>query len=544
MNATTSPLPLVVQLGFAGSRHLLDKDANPDVDETAFLLSVEKHLTQRLRSLRDPGGELRLRPHHRLCGISQIAIGADTLFTRACATLGIPQRILLPQNRDEYLNAVNSRGDRDFSDAQRDEAIRLLASPHVVHERVVSDAPNRHARFEDVNLEIVRVSDLVVCLVRAESDGRPGGTHDVIALAAARKRPVLIISVDVKNGQAVFSESWEWNAPAGKSPAEQLESMKPTLPRELAGVTSEVFGQSGPLPSATEYLGVVKETARRQAARLKTLFKSAALVVILMHVMATICAAIALALKKHPLLPALLALELVLLAIGFSRHRLLRRAEVSRAWAMSRLLAELAYSVLAVGQLHVYLDYLFSLPIPDSLRPLLRTINVLHLQETRSFNRSTWSSVRDGYVEDRLVGRRGQIPFYKRESGKAQRQLWWAHRTFVVCAVLAMIATVIKLALCWEEAPTPSAVASGAIGVLAVILPVLAVGALSLAAALDLEARYHTFREMHEYLVTQERHLRDARSEREFSRLVLETESRLLGETVNWFSRRSYTGVA
>jgi len=49
---------------------------------------------------------------------------------------------------------------------------------------------------------------------------------------------------------------------------------------------------------------------------------------------------------------------------------------------------------------------------------------------------------------------------------------------------------------------------------------------------------------MHSYLVDQQRRLEAARSEREFARLALDTASRLLGETVNWFSRRSYSGVA
>jgi len=79
---------------------------------------------------------------------------------------------------------------------------------------------------------------------------------------------------------------------------------------------------------------------------------------------------------------------------------------------------------------------------------------------------------------------------------------------------------------------------------LTILLPVLAVAALSLAAAFDLEARRHTFKEMHEFLERQTRHLTEAASEREFAKLLLETESRLLGETVNWFSRRSFTGVA
>ena len=82
------------------------------------------------------------------------------------------------------------------------------------------------------------------------------------------------------------------------------------------------------------------------------------------------------------------------------------------------------------------------------------------------------------------------------------------------------------------------------LGFFGVVLPVVAVAALSLAAANDLEARSHTFSEMHSFLVEQSRRLADAHSEREFSNLLTETESRLLGETATWYSRRSFTGVA
>jgi hypothetical protein len=73
---------------------------------------------------------------------------------------------------------------------------------------------------------------------------------------------------------------------------------------------------------------------------------------------------------------------------------------------------------------------------------------------------------------------------------------------------------------------------------------VLAAAALSLAAAHDLEAQEHTYHETSEFLERQKQYLEDARSERDFAALVLETESQVLGETATWFSRRSFTGVA
>jgi hypothetical protein len=74
-------LPVVVQLGFAGSRTLLDTAKNPAVDPAAFEKAVQRKLVECLAEL---PGRLGLAHYHFLCGHSQIAIGADTLFTRAC----------------------------------------------------------------------------------------------------------------------------------------------------------------------------------------------------------------------------------------------------------------------------------------------------------------------------------------------------------------------------------------------------------------------------------------------------------------------------
>ena len=63
------------------------------------------------------------------------------LFTRACKELSIPQQIVLPQPREEFLNAIGSKGTPDFSEEERTEARRLLESPHVIHEQVVSNPP-------------------------------------------------------------------------------------------------------------------------------------------------------------------------------------------------------------------------------------------------------------------------------------------------------------------------------------------------------------------------------------------------------------------
>jgi hypothetical protein len=527
-------LPQVVHVGFAGSRRLFD-----GVVPEGYLERVEGYLAEVIGGL---AGELGFGAHHFLCGISQVAIGADFCFTRVLAAKGIPQRIFLPQHRDEYLNAVGSAGVADFSEEERREAMRLLDGDQVIQERVVSEAADRRMRFEETNIEIIRHSDVILCLVREGADGKPGGTLEMISRAKAWNTPLLTVTVGVGDGGPVFRREWTWNFKEGK--AEGYEPPRhPEVLREI--VIPEDHREL--MPRLADVLPAVKAHASSDALRRSGFFKVAARVIIGTHILATMCAVVGLKLDswKGALL-FLLLLEIGLLLWGYFTHYRLHHQEAAPRWALSRLIAEICRSALALGKLHVSPEYLHALPFPSFLKPFLRTVETLHLRDTRR-RVGNWKEIREQYVAGRLRGKGGQITFYEREAARANRLLGIAGKTFEVCSRLAIAATVIKLVLvvillC--DVGGGFVVTKGLLGMLAVVLPVLAVAALSLAAANDLEARAHTFEEMGEFLLKQEKRLGAAMSEREYARLVMETETRLLGETVNWFSRRSFTGVA
>lgn len=507
-------LPLVVQLGFAGARRLLD---DPTLEG-----AVETRLVERLRRLPE---ELGLTDRHFFCGISQIAIGADTAFTRACATLQWPQRILLPQPVEDYLGAVGADGVPDFSEQQRSVARRLLGSDHIIQTRVVSEAPERTERFVDANLELVRVSDVLVCLVRASEGGKPGGTRSLIEHAGRLGRPLLVITMRVANGEPTFEDTWS-NQQAFKLPA---------LPAELAGLAPELSG----IPSASAYFDRLRHFSGEVAARKQRLFKAAALVIIGTHVLATLIAAFAL--RVHGgILPGLLVLELALLLTGFATHRALHRSKAARSWAMSRLVAEIGRS-LSTLVAKAYPSHLFSLPFPQELRSLLRTLNTLHLRSTRDLD-DRWEDRRDHYLEARVDD---QIGFYGRALATARRRSRLAQVVFGLGSALAIIAAATKLASTWlVTAPAAQEGLATWLGTAAIVLPVIAVAAVSLAASFDLDARIHTYLEMQEFLKTRREHLVQAESERAFAALALQTEARLLGENVNWYYRHAFAKVA
>ncbi len=544
-------LPLVISIGFSGARLLSDEAVGRTAEQEA---AYEAALTVQLQAILGQMPQLLGLPvdhakQHFFCGLSQLAIGADQCFTRACAALGIPQRIFLPLPWDAYRMAASSNGTPDFSAEQRLVADELLKSPHIIQQRIICLTDDRRARLKDVNLEIVNVANVVICLKRKGTVAKPGGTQDMIDLAVKRSTPVLELTLSDANGQPQLEQRWLPDGNGG--PTLKLADFKaPALPHEIEAMPK--LAASGQPPSVKDYAERLKKYGSAQSKKHSTWFKYGALVIIVTHLLATVGAVIAMEMateQMKDLVKIILGFELAFLAVGFLTHFGLHRSHAVRHWAFCRLVAEVARSVRSIGSRHVYLEYLFTLPLPLSLRATLRTLNVLHLRDTRSLPQQPWEDLRNTYVKTRLIDElensNHQIPYYRREAAKARKWHNLAQWVFNVCSLGAFAVSLTKLLVkchCLESLPYEET--QSLCGALAVILPVLAVGALSLAGASDLDARTYTFEDMRDFLEQKKEHLEAATSEREFDKLMLETESRLLGETATWFSRRSFTNVA
>lgn len=526
-------LPVVVSIGFAGTRVWLEPDSTwAEEEHGAYMREIRSHLQELLVEL---PARLKWQSHHFGCGISQVAIGADMLFTEVCAALPMPQRIFLPQAREEYLSARGADHLPDFTVQEQAEAVRLLASPHIIEERVVSHSKDRICRFEDTNLELLKASDVIVCLLRTGSQGKRGGTAELLDYGKALGKPVLEIQVQEVGRKPEITETW--HIPAGWNP--------PELPEDVQGAAVN-GGEISPSPgipiTSANYLNAIRTFGNAGADWRQNVFKRSAFVVISAHLLATLFALLALKISggsvgHSGLVNILLVVELLLLIAGFCVHFGLHHSHTVKVWAVCRLAAEISRSVSSLRGLHVHLEYLFKLPFPAALRPLLRTVDVLYLASTKG-SPEQWEEKRRHYLASRLDGPAGQIAYYRHKYKEARNKLRWANRIFNLATVLAFLATGGKLLF------HPGAGVAGVLGISAVLLPVLAVGALSLAASFDLEARAHTYKEMLEYLQSVRLMFGAAKSERAFTHLMLQAESRLLGETANWASRRSFTGVA
>ena len=142
--------------------------------------------------------------------------------------------------------------------------------------------------------------------------------------------------------------------------------------------------------------------------------------------------------------------ELAFLTIGLGVYVTLWFWQPNRVWAISRLLAEINRSVRAIGRHHMYPRFLLMrVRLPSRLRPLLRTLNVLHLQSSRVYRFEKWELHRDEYVKNRLADsdpRIGQLAYYRRRRSDERRWLVVANVLFVVCSVLAVACVITKIA--------------------------------------------------------------------------------------------------
>lgn len=518
-------LPLVVQVGFVGSRSLFDRGRHPQVDAQAFEAATSRQLLAVLGGLHE---ELNLGPGRFLCGVSQLAAGGDMAFTRACRELGMPQRVFLTAPRKQLLAA----GEPHFTRQERDWAEELLDSPHVIQERVASDAAEPAARFEEVNIEIARVSDLLMCLLPEDAEDMEEAVLELMEHACQRGVALLEIRLGVSpSGQPVLRQTWR----------RRDRFILPELPPELAELSDE-------LPSWGDVAAMcrpLQELAHRQASWLRRLFRVAALLIIGAHVLATTLAVLALHVHGWAL-PALLLLELMLLAAGFGLHHWLHRSRAAESGAMVRLAAEIGESVTALLGVSGRLSYLFELPLPAELAPLLETLHVAHMHSARKALDRDWRGRRQDYIESRLAGPGGRIAAYAGSLSRANKHLHAARAVFVFGVAGAFLSAAGKLliVLALGESSDAGKTLADVLGSLAIVLPVVAVAGLSLAASFDLEARARTYDDMRAFLERQQRLLEAADSEREFSVLALETETRLLGDAAAWYSRRAFATVS
>jgi hypothetical protein len=541
-----SSLPLVVQVAFAGARQLGD-DTLDDSARAAFEAAVAQQLQS---ALADLPRRLGLGDMHFLVGISQMAAGADLLFSESAARLGWGQRVFLPQQREAYLAAVGSAGP-DFNPAESERATCILNSTHVIEESVVTSAPTRADRFCETNAAILAEADALVCLRVADRSGKVGGTQAMRDRAKALEKAVLELVLQVaSDGTPTLQATFHGVRDSQDQPRMLAPSLPDTAPRVVPAIKLAAPIRPAYWPAMFDYVEALKTASSAGSQQRQTFFRIAACTVVGTHVVATLLALLAMTslVAGGPgcLLKWVLAAEVGLLLLGYLTHRSLHHGRHAEQWAMARLCSEVARSVRAYGRLPGTLRYLLALPMPDSLKPLLRTLVVLHLRAVRGAVGEDYRQELERYRDERLKNpdpRRGQIAYYAGKQSEAKWHARWARRAFKTMSVMAMLAAGAKLVFKLGGVPVAGGLGDG-LAIAAVLLPVVAVGVLSYTSALDIEARWHTFAQMHSFAERQALYMVGVSSPGEAASIAADTESRLLGETVTWYSRRAYTSIA
>ena len=545
--ATTSPrstnesvshrVPMVVQVGIAGSRHLIPEELTDPKKRKEFLDQVGAALTQELGSLRS---RLKLREQHFFCALSQAAIGVDALAIEVTEALGWRHRIMLPRLPEEYFSAESSDGVPDFTDEERSACEPLLNKPHVIEVDVVSTAFDRDDRFTEVNHQMARICDVVIMVVSKGTTGGKGGTRDLEQRVERRQVPHLLLEVegDLDSGVGL------------KTVRDELGGFDPPVaPHELdhANDAGQRLCQND--CSAEELRGCLSAVARDTADKLKDGYLSRVRRVLVAHAAATGLATLAILLARYgdgaeakvvkQVVGWILGIEIVTLALGLWWHLKLHRDHDTAKWAMNRLVEQVVDSAHAMRELPTALRHYFVLPLPRSMRPLLRTLNVLHLEEVKQRPPGD-PPVMEDYLRERIDR---QIRYNEKTQRESQGELAWMNRLFIFFSALAIAMTSAKFLKTAGLLSVPSSmkdVFGDSCGFLAIWAPVVAAGALSWAIAGDLKGRAAVCGEMLGFLKRYRERNESIKDGPIFHRVALEAEERLLGESATWYARRAF----
>jgi hypothetical protein len=117
-------------------------------------------------------------------GLSSAAAGGDLLFTETCIELGLPIRILLPLQREQFRD--------DFDDSTWNRVERVLNCAFSVE--VVGASQDRSERYYECGIETVQQSRVLIALWDGEPARGLGGTADIVHVAECQGRLVVWIN--------------------------------------------------------------------------------------------------------------------------------------------------------------------------------------------------------------------------------------------------------------------------------------------------------------------------------------------------------------
>ena len=330
--AADSTLPQFRVVGFTGHRQLSDPQA------------TGRAIADALESLRSeaPGDWI---------GLSSVATGSDQVFVAQVLERGLSWEAILPLPRAEFR--------ADFAPAEWSEVERLLA--HAGHVRVINENGSREDGYLDCGMETVNGADVLIALWDGQPARGRGGTADVVEYAISVGKPVLILDAATLEPRR---DHWTSLQHADTSLAELNK-----LPDAVDGGIDNPFKAPA---RVYRFQRKCDSAASRGAPQFRRLIVST----VLLHVLATLIAAMALAYSLHGEALPWAKLACLIGALGVAL--VLRRHSHSHSnWVRCRLAAEFCRSALATWGLPQAAPLFQDLNLAG-LRGLTRSLHILH----------------------------------------------------------------------------------------------------------------------------------------------------------------------
>ncbi len=479
-------------VGFTGHRF---------VDDLALIRDA---ITRELRALSDlSDGDWN--------AISSAAEGTDQLFARAALRQGITWSAVLPLDPAEFR--------RDFTEAKWREVEALLAEAQAV--RVIDSNGTRDEAYMDCGLETVNACDVLIAVWDGKEARGLGGTADVVSYADELKTPTIII--DAKTGAATRRHFERF----AQSDAE-LDFLNAQAP--LDGPLDEDLVTAGVPEQVQRFQAKTDAAATANAPHFRRLIVST----VLLHVIATIVAAAALAFHLHWIVLPWLKLACLVGALAVAV--VIHHYRAQHNWVRCRLAAEIARAAIATWNLPRRTPLFAELDLPE-VRQLLRSLHILNRRS--AVGRETdLKTFRERYGRRRIDD---QLAYYRRQLGRAQPLLKRLRLGFNASTIAAIAATAFyAIHHTLHLAPLPGMTDEIVFYFLPIVLPVIAAAFMAFVSINDLHRRVARYREMIHTLEAARRRLAYSQTWHSVEQVVRQTERTLLQEVLEWHTLMSH----
>ena len=485
-----SELPLFHVVGFSGHRQLAD---------TASAAAVIKQALETLRS----------EAHGEWIALSSVAIGSDQLFVQQARASGLSWHAILPLPRAEFA--------KDFSPEEWTMVEATLTQAE--HIRVISENGTREDAYLDCGMETVNGADVLLVVWDGQPARGKGGTADVVEYAKSIGKPVLVIDSTTLE---LRKENWI-KLERGDASLTNLNH----LPEAKSAWGQNPF-------KAPDVIFTFQQKCDFAASHGAPQFRRLIVSTVLLHVVATLIAAAALAYGLHHI--ALPWAKLLCLAGALGVAIVLRHhTHSNHSWVRCRLAAEFCRSALATWGLPRAAPLFQDLDLPG-VRGLTRSLHILH---SRSATAQPVSM--DEFKRIYLVQRiDDQLAYYQRQEGRALPLFGRLKMGFWIATILALACTLAYAVTQTLHAETPEWLQTTVFYFLPISLPVVAASLISLISINDLQRRVARYREMHAMLEDSRKQVAFCQTWNSLERIVLKTERALLQEVLEWHSITSF----